>query len=288
MLCTNESKAMFEVHNLESKELPLIFHKDTCKSTGFDCGNWHTNIELLLVTGGEGSCSVGAETLEMYPEDLIVVNSNLLHRIVSSTEVQYHCLIIDSDFCLQNNLPTERLRYRSLIRSDEANRLYRNVVSELENTLPYRSAGVKAALLNLLVFLTRNYLETDPVKIAEDSSTDENIKLAIGYIKSHFHERLSLEDVAREAGLSKYYFLREFKKATSLTPVAYINCLRCENAKKLLLSGKYTVHEIAIKCGYENDSYFSKSFKRYTGLLPSAYAGSYTDSQYSVIPEQCL
>ena len=56
-----------------------------------------------------------------------------------------------------------------------------------------------------------------------------------------------------------------------MTPITFINSLRCEDAKKFLLQRKSSVHEIAMQCGFENDSYFSKIFREYTGVLPTEY-----------------
>ena len=84
-------------------------------------------------------------------------------------------------------------------------------------------------------------------------------------------KKLTIDEIADEVGLSKYHFSREFKKVTGLTIVSYINIVRCRNAEKLLIKNEYSVHDIAVKCGYENDSYFSKTFKKHMGMLPSEY-----------------
>lgn len=263
-------KAFFESHNLEAKELPLIFHKDyICRNA--ERGNWHPNIEFLLVLEGEGMCTVGAENLEMHPGDLIAINSNQLHIIHSNSRVVYHCLILDSDFCMQNNIPTEKLYYQTMIHSEEANRLFLVIVAELEKEQPFQIAGIKCAVLQFLLFLSRNFLEKGRSVHAVHTAEDENMKLAIGYIQSHLQEKLSLEKICGEAGLSKFYFIRQFKKTTGMTPIAFINSLRCEDAKKLLLHRKASVHEIALQCGFENDSYFSKVFKEYSGVLPTEF-----------------
>ena len=263
-------KAFFESHNLESKELPLIFHKNfTCYNA--ERGNWHPNIEFLLVLEGEGVCTVSAENLEMRPGELIVINSNQFHIIRSRSKVVYHCLILDSDFCQQNNIPTENLHYKTKVRSEEANHLFQNIVEELEIHQPFQIAGIKCAVLQFLLFLTRNFLEKNSSVYATHTVVNENMKLAIGYIQAHLQEKLSLDQICAEVGLSKYYFIREFKKTTGMTPITFINSLRCEDAKKFLLQRKSSVHEIAMQCGFENDSYFSKIFREYTGVLPTEY-----------------
>ena len=60
-----------------------------------------------------------------------------------------------------------------------------------------------------------------------------------------------------------------------MTPFEYINFVRCENAKKMLLKNIYSIHEIATKCSFENDSHFTKIFTRYTGISPSMFKEIY-------------
>ena len=93
----------------------------------------------------------------------------------------------------------------------------------------------------------------------------------MGYIQAHFTANLTMETVADEVGLSVYYFAREFKKGTGVTFVSYINHLRCESAKKMLQSGSYTVAEACTENGFENLSYFSKTFKKFFGKSPSTF-----------------
>ena len=88
-------------------------------------------------------------------------------------------------------------------------------------------------------------------------------------MKSNYGERLTLEKIAEEAGLSKYYFARAFKKTTGMTVVSFLNIIRCRYARGLLLNKKHSVREAAYLCGFENDSYFSKTFKKVMGYLPS-------------------
>ena len=54
-----------------------------------------------------------------------------------------------------------------------------------------------------------------------------------------------------------------------MTPVTYINLLRCYEAKKLLKTNKFTIKEVSEKCGFFNYSYFAKTFKKHIGVLPS-------------------
>lgn len=277
------NKPRFEYLDHLTEEIPIIFHFNTIKKRSFVFPHWHPNVEILFVTSGEGTCMIGSELCEMRPGNLVIVNSNFPHAIRSDDEfVKYDCLIVDTEFCTQNGLPTEKLRFEPLVTSEKAVALYQDIVREIASDSLFHQAGIRVATLNLMLYLSRNHLDDANQGQIRPSAANENIKLAIGYIKSHIDQKLTLDEIASEVGLSKYYFLREFKNATTMTPVEYINSVRCENAKKLLLKKKYPIHEIAQKCGFTNDSYFSKVFRHHTGLLPSEFV----KGQDTAIPGQ--
>ena len=104
-----------------------------------------------------------------------------------------------------------------------------------------------------------------------DSYLLSAIKQAIGYIRSKSEQDLSLDEVSRFVGLSKYYFAREFHRITGYTFVAFVNLTRCENAKHLLAENRMSIGDVGRTCGFGNQSYFSRTFLKYTGMLPREY-----------------
>lgn len=92
---------------------------------------------------------------------------------------------------------------------------------------------------------------------------------AIEYIHDHFTEReISISGLAAAAGMSDTYFRKLFVSSFGVTPLKYINDLRLSYAIELLHSGYFTVSEIAEKCGFENQKYFSTVVKKQTGKSP--------------------
>lgn len=260
---------MYEVHNLEGEKLPIIFHYNIVQTGGIEIANWHENIEFLYCTVGSGQILCNSVVYDVKEGDLIVVNSNLLHSVRKEAPFEYYCLIVDSDFLATNGISVHEIEFDTFVRSQTVSTLFENVVREILSEGDYRVTGIRAHILNLLVHLARNHSVSASSEARNRVATDESIKLAIGYIKSNFAQRLTLDEIADEVNLSKYYFAREFKKATSMTVVAYINEIRCRTARRMLLSQKYSISEVAAKCGFENNSYFSKTFKNVMGCLPS-------------------
>lgn len=97
------------------------------------------------------------------------------------------------------------------------------------------------------------------------------IKKAFSYISKHYSETLSLEDVAGYVHLNPAYFSTLFKQSSGSSFKEYLNMIRIEESKHLLSSTDYAIIDIAVAVGFEDQSYFSKVFKKYTGLTPRQY-----------------
>ena len=258
----------FESHNLEIENIPIIFHYDKVENRSFSCPNWHSNIEILYFTVGSGKVILGNDKINVSAGGIAVINTNLLHSVITEDRMEYYCLIIDNDFLKYNGIFCDQTEFKSYIESEHLSGLFKSLTREIETGGRFREAGIKSGLLQLMLYIAREYsVPSDGNSLKPDSN--ENIRLAIGYIRSHLSNKIVLDEIAAEVGLSKYHFSREFKKATGMTLITYVNTIRCLHAKKLLLKNEYSIHEVALKCGFENDSYFSRTFKKHTGYLPS-------------------
>ena len=92
-----------------------------------------------------------------------------------------------------------------------------------------------------------------------------------GYIREHYTEELSMQDVARVMNYSDAYFCKLFKQCFKVNFSAYLNEYRISRAKELLQTTRLNVREISIACGYSDANYFARVFKRITGMTPSEF-----------------
>lgn len=99
----------------------------------------------------------------------------------------------------------------------------------------------------------------------------EVIKRALSYIYDHFNTQLTLEEVAESVHLHPSYFSSILKKSTGSSFKEYLNMVRIEESKRLLTNTDISIIDIAIAVGFEDQSYFSKVFKKYTGLTPKQF-----------------
>jgi two-component system response regulator YesN len=112
------------------------------------------------------------------------------------------------------------------------------------------------------------------IKQTRYSNATVLVNRAINFIQYHYDEKISLDDVAQKLHLSKHYLCSVFKKATGENMSLYINKLRIEKAKSLLLEQNGMAKEIFEEVGYSNQQYFSKVFKRITGMTVMEYKES--------------
>lgn len=276
---------VFESHQNSGGAVPFIFHYDVLSQTKDDCPipdaipilrygkrciyNWHENIELLFIVKGTGTLFSDGRRFSVREGDTVAVNSLELHFTEADDCLCYYVIIPDRGYMKVNSIDTSRLSLSHIISSRESGEMFLKIAELYASDEPLREAKLKAVLLDLIILLADRF--TSDEKAAPPSKSLSRMKLIISYINEHLSERISADDVASAAALSKYHFLREFKKLTGMTLVSFINNLRCEKARSLLSSGEMSVSEVCTSCGFDNASYFTRVFRENAGMTPSEY-----------------
>jgi AraC-like DNA-binding protein len=97
---------------------------------------------------------------------------------------------------------------------------------------------------------------------------------AMEYIEAHLGEKMTAEDIAAVIGLSKSHFSRAFKSSLASPPMAYVAARRVERAKQMIVSGAETLAEVALACGFADQSHLNRQFRRVTGVTPGQWRRS--------------
>ena len=100
---------------------------------------------------------------------------------------------------------------------------------------------------------------------------DARVTRAVDFMRAHLGQQLRLADIAAEAQLSPYHFLRVFKNATGRTPSRYLTAVRVAEATRRLRSGSEPVTTIAYECGFSSPAHLAATFTRETGMSPTAH-----------------
>ena len=104
-----------------------------------------------------------------------------------------------------------------------------------------------------------------------DTPHKTNLESIRNYLDEHYTDKFSLDELAEEFFISKYYLCREFKNMYGITLNHYVIAKRITLAKKLLRFSPYTLEEIATECGFYDASYFNKQFKKSEGISASDF-----------------
>ena len=269
----DKPKIKFETHVRATADFPFIVkrHADHSKSMF----GIHENMELLFFLDGEGFVLYDGARYAVGKGDIVIVNSYAIHQVVSEEALPLICLIIDRKFCQYCGIDPMGLQFQHLVRDDgQAVALYQKAMQVYDDGEDrFRNPAFKSAVLELLLYLGRQYSLPRQEDLSK-ATAPEYVRRAIAYMKGNFAQKLTCDDIAASVGLSKFHFLREFKRITGRTPTYYLNTIRCIYARNLLESGRYSVNQTAFLCGFTNNSYFSSVFRRYIGLLPSQVVAS--------------
>ena len=233
--------------------------------------HWHEGVEVLNCMEGKGEIIIDCNKYVFEKGDTVVINSNCLHTItpLSDEMVEYYCFIAGEEFCENFGFQLSEVYCRPLIRDGYISEFFGKIAYETEKMPEYYKAAVTSLAIDMFVYLLRNYISTAEETNEAQNSKKIMVKKAIKYIKKNYMRPLSIDEIAEKTGFSRYYFCHSFKEMTGRSVINYINLIKCMNAKSLILSEKYSISETALICGFDNFSYFSKTYKKYMGQLPS-------------------
>jgi two-component system response regulator YesN len=189
-----------------------------------------------------------------------------------------------ADYFKKNSINTNTVKiFYSNLLGDIFN-TYKEFFEDNEQIMEYEyyhykimnSENLKSIVKLLLDFTGKVIQEIAHLKY---SNSKLIVSRALNYIENNYYKKISLEDVASELSLSKHYLCNVFKKEKKETMSLYINKLRIEKAKKMLLKTDCKSKEIFEEVGYSNQQYFSKVFKKITGMTIVEHRESMNNSK---------
>lgn len=281
------SEVYYREHYIDPELCPVDFHTDvfyknilyisTLKKADSEIiypenhiPNWHKNLEILYCTEGKGNVMCSGKNYDFCPGDIFIVNSENTHMITADETVKYHCIIIDHSFLQSSCIDVSKTEFCALICDSHLIKLYMEIV-DLLKTEDYTETDfkidIRIKVLSLILYLNQNYVYAYG-KEAMSKATSGYCRKAIEYIRKNFAKPLTVDEIAEECVINKAYLSRVFKKETNKTLVEFLNIIRCNEAKKLINQG-ISIKESAFSCGFDNLSYFSRTYKKYMGYMPS-------------------
>ena len=232
-----------EPHTVENwrddKHIQFIFEKDQIVVTpaGIRSGwKWHATSKVIVIT--------------LVPDKFELFAQSEAGILLTSSQLKDLPLFTDPDLCRAGVMLLDALSSKSV----GADLLFESLARVF------------------LIKLIQKYGDLPEEELELSSSfTSKHYQQILDYIEEQYQQNITVEDLAGVAAMSVAHFSRLFKKATGQSPMAFVVAYRVEQAKKKLSNPQIPLIDIALECGFADQSHFNRVFKKHQGTTPKAY-----------------
>ena len=215
----------------------------------------HPKDSLIIVLDGSFECTIDNKKFVATKNDIIVFNSkvNFVRKVISPIT----CIYLQFDR-FPKTLPNGIMNVYDLVRK--------------QGTINYLKKAIKTGNTNIInhfvdeLFIMYNWGVNE-----RGDRLDPIVKQCIEHFYSNYDKPVKLGQLSKKFNISKQWLISKFKTTVNKTPIEYLNDLRLQHAKELLINTELSCNQIATKCGYDNTYYFSNLFKKSMGVSPTAY-----------------
>ena len=254
----------------------------------------HDFYEVYFFLSGNVQYNIESRSYLLTPGDVLLISPMELHQpMFGSEHREYERIVlwIDKQFLEGFSLPGESFavcfdtanpNYSNLLRPEGVDRqfltfLLEQLLSEDSSEEPYQEVAAMSYLAQVLVLLNRLVLRQRREESV--SNQDSIVYNVLGYINEHYHENLSLDELANRFFVSKYHLSREFQRLVGTSVHRYIVQKRLVMAKQMLSTGKPS-SEVYQSCGFGDYSNFYRAFKAEYQISPKEYVLRLKDNAY--------
>lgn len=272
-------------------EYPYVLHHVNLSDTKVPW-HWHEEFEFVCVISGSIKLNTTSSSDIFHKNEAFFINSNVLCTLENISNGEsgildshlFHSVFLSGHFksifetkYVEPVLQNKKLEILAIrgenTRQQEILAKLRKVsfLQKKENT-EFQTRNLFSEIWILLLDEIKNQERTDlPVK----PYSQERLQAMMFFIQRNYQNKISLEDIALSASVSKRECLRCFQSSIHKTPFAYLLDYRIEMAEKLLKTTDLPVVDIALQTGFSNGAYFGMIFKKNSGKTPGEYRKKY-------------
>ncbi|TRZ41786.1 AraC family transcriptional regulator [Robertkochia solimangrovi] len=279
----NLKKPALEVINPSFGSSFSLVKYDVNQNQNTSYWHYHPELELVYVNGGSGKRQIGSHISYYTNGDLILIGSNLPHCGFTDKftgNKNEFVIQLPPDFLGDLINKPEMKNIRLILERCKGGLAFTGATKEkIGERIEYlaglpnfdRFLGIMSILNDLQISEEYQILNASGFSIQADVQDNDRINIIFNYVKTNFQEQISLEKMADMSGMTVPSFCRYFKKMSGKTFTNFVNEYRLVHASKLLAEKPVSITEICYESGFNNFSYFNKSFKKFTGKSPSEY-----------------
>lgn len=267
-VCSN-SQAYFHTPSIQARQMffyPLCAGHFFCDSTYYVDRRQYDSFLVMYVERGSGYVELDGIQTPLKAGSFLMLDCYLPHRYGTTEGWETYWLHFDGvlarqyyDYCTAHG---------NILKLTQPFAARQNLVKLFEELQSRPIVNEAVSSRRITALLTEFLCEQDHSTVQTGSAAVES---AIAYISENAHLPITLDMVAQHASLSRYHFVRTFKKETGFTPHEYLLLTRINMAKYLLRTGKEPVKAIAYRCGFQSESSFCTAFKKIVSLTPMQY-----------------
>ncbi len=282
-----------DTHGRELKEhgtplFPIACYDDLLENGGIPW-HWHEECEVSVMVSGQASVFVDGKEYVYGEGEGFFINSGVLHSIQSlgGTAFHYRTVVFHPRLVSGGVENIIWLRYvepliadkgcrcvhfdGSDTRSEDAIRLINGAWEECVAEREGYEFRVREPLSKLFYMLSGNRPKKLKLVSERGLRDEDRIKVMLCYIHEHYSEELLIGDIAKCASVSKSECLRCFHRIIGVTPLRYAIRYRIEKAAELLSESELKIMDIGAMCGFQDMSYFARTFRKLKGCTPAEY-----------------
>lgn len=240
--------------------------------------HWHVEYEMIIVKKGRLKLILDGKSFYVNEGESAFISGGVVHGGIPE-ECVYYCIVFDlaslfKDVALCSKSVAIFLTNAYCFTGVYgAERKQSAIMREILYSMQNRDNGYDLNVIGLLWKLLGAFVSEPVISAGEqiNKSQRQKLKDVLSYIRKNIDKNITLEELAQVSGMSPRYFCRVFKSMTGRTPIEYVNYYRIETASQMLITTGESVTDIALNCGFNDMSYFSKMFKKLKGISPSKF-----------------
>ena len=233
------------------------------------------NIPYIRSPLNDELCEIFSLCFNLNPEKEEIIEPSNINYISGNQEFLEELYSLDKLYFLLPCMPIDEVHKRSIKKQ-----IYK-IKSTFDITQPFNIQATSFALCGLLTLLS-NICYANIINRPETINNQEYpepLKRAIQYIKDHYSETIKLDDLCKASFISKQMLIRYFNKHLGKSPLVYITEYKIDLIKSLLISSNdVSIKEICVIFGFDDQCYFSRIFKKYTGKSPKEYRNQFLNT----------
>ncbi|MBN2222774.1 MAG: AraC family transcriptional regulator [Vallitaleaceae bacterium] len=243
-------------------------------------GHFHRQFELFYMMKGQVEMSINQEKCLLQVGDLGISLPNDVHSYRSEGETEGILLIFSPEYivdCVPELEGNDYVLASSFLRdkaySQEVQSAIKGIFAEVQRDAQekreYQEAVIKG-YINLMFGRILESVSLEPMK-REHRKHSVHLQEISRLLQENYERKISLDDIAHEVGLNKYYISHLFKEVMHCSIPDYLNVLRVNRAVHLITTTQSKILDISLDCGFDSQRHFNRVFKEITGATPAQY-----------------